>query len=60
MRDSTAVYDDSFFADNNSISYNASNTIFEDCVKFFITFEVLLTFSALRLKNSAGLSLNSP
>jgi hypothetical protein len=56
MRDSTAAYDDLFSAAGNANSYDVANATFGDCVKLCITFEVLFTFSAWRLKNSAGLS----
>jgi hypothetical protein len=57
MRDSLAVCDDLFFAVSNANPYDITNATFDECVKLCITFEILLTFSALSLKNSAGLSL---
>jgi hypothetical protein len=60
MRDSTAVYDYLLFSGSIANSYDVTNATFDDYVKLCITFEGVLTFSALRLKNSAGLSLNSP
>jgi hypothetical protein len=53
------MYDDLLFAASNANSYYVTNATFDDCVKVCITFEVLLIFSSLRLKNSAGLTLNS-
>lgn len=48
-----------FFAASNGNSHDVCNAT-SNCVKLRILFEVLLTFSVLHLKNSAGLSLNSP
>ena len=59
MRDSNVAYD-LFFTAINANSNDVSNATFDDYVKLCITFEVLVKFSALLLKNSAGLSLNSP
>jgi hypothetical protein len=49
-----------FFAASKANSYDVCNTTFDYCVNLCITLEVLLKFSALRLKTSAGLSLNLP
>jgi len=58
IRDSTALQGDLFLSASNSNSYDVSNATFDDRVKLYIMLEVL-SFSALRLKNSTDLSLYS-
>jgi hypothetical protein len=38
MRDSTAVYDDLFFAASSASSYDVTDITFDDCVNLCITF----------------------